>query len=376
VLFPRTGPTRALLPSLLVVLVGCEDKPSDSGRAAPDTSSPAIDSGDRPPCSPEPEVCDGVDNDCNGEVDEADIDGDGFAVCEDCDDQDPFVHPGAAEACDGIDNDCSGAADEPWDEDGDGQSPCGGDCNDRDPAVSGHLPEICDGLDNDCDGVVDEEFDLDGDGSRTCDGDCDDGNPAAWPGNDEVCDGIDNDCDPVTDEDADLDGDGLSICGGDCDDGDESSAPGREEICDRADNDCDGAVDELPECFDCVERDDLLICLAEVTQADAVAACEALGGQLVILETPERSDAVGETVSAVTSARFWIGLTDRDAEGSWIWVDGSPLAYTSRWAPGEPNDSGGEDCVHNNWNAVGYWNDLDCSSTQPFVCEDVPPAGG
>ena len=49
------------------------------------------------------------------------------------------------------------------------------------------------------------------------------------------------------------------------------------------------------------------------------------------------------------------------------WVSGLPVVYDN-WAPGEPNNSGGEDCTHFNWFGT-QWNDLSCFSTQPYVCE-------
>jgi MYXO-CTERM domain-containing protein len=95
-----------------------------------------------------------------------DSDGDGWVwPLADCDDGNEHVHPFAPEECDGLDNDCNGdVPPEELDEDGDGFSPCEGDCEPQDPGIHPAAAEDCgDGTDNDCDGDVDEQDDECGD---------------------------------------------------------------------------------------------------------------------------------------------------------------------------------------------------------------------
>ena len=229
-----------------------------------------------------PEICNGVDDDCDPATDEnVDADGDGYSVCDDdCDDDNDAVYPGADEICDGIDNDCDPNTDENIDDDGDGVSICDGDCDDEDPAVYPGAPEVCDGADNDCDGaMLPDEVDVDLDGWLLCDGDCDDANPLTYPGAPEQCDNEDNDCDGIIDEDVDvdLDGDGFNACQGDCDNNDANVYPFAPEICDGKDDDCDGdlPLDELDE-----DGDGWMVCEGDCDDLDDDLELDDLDGDL------------------------------------------------------------------------------------------------
>ncbi len=160
------------------------------------------------------ELCNAVDDDCNGLTDDGadvDTDGDGTPNCLDPDDDqdgsldpddcaplNPQIHPAATEACNGADDDCDGLTDEEgaigcnqWAQDGDGdgwgnpnaataclcgEDPLGlytttdqTDCDDSDPAQNPVAPEVCNFADDDCDGSTDEGVSSPcGDCSPTC----------------------------------------------------------------------------------------------------------------------------------------------------------------------------------------------------------------
>ncbi|XP_035922433.2 C-type lectin domain family 17, member A isoform X1 [Halichoerus grypus] len=63
---------------------------------------------------------------------------------------------------------------------------------------------------------------------------------------------------------------------------------------------------------------------------------------------------------------YWLGLNDREHEGDWKWLDGSPVTL-SFWDPEEPNNIYDEDCA--SMNKGGTWNDLSCDKTTYWICE-------
>ena len=289
----------------------CQDKGITDGSDCDDTD-PDIHPGAEDDCAVD------VDFNCDGSIGYADVDGDGAPACEDCDDTDGARSPFGFETCDGVDQDCDGSVDDDpldgryyyADADADGfgdaevevrtcELPEGyttdvSDCDDTNAAVNVDADEVCDGLDNDCDGATDDDSALDAvtwyrdgdeDGWGNADivevaceqptrfttevGDCDDTDAAVNPGAIEVCNGVDDDCDDGVDDseatdaltfytDADGDGhgdtdsivlacelaDGLSDLADDCDDADVTAYPDAPESCDDVDDDCDGTVDE------------------------------------------------------------------------------------------------------------------------------------
>ncbi|XP_036789851.1 C-type lectin domain family 4 member E-like [Oncorhynchus mykiss] len=100
--------------------------------------------------------------------------------------------------------------------------------------------------------------------------------------------------------------------------------------------------------------------------------CLKRGADLVIIN----SDMEQEFLFKLKK-RVWIGLTDSVSEGTWKWVDGTPLTNPRYWNDHQPDSgdpSGEEDCVeiHKDWIfPLKAWNDMPCDWKLNWICEKV-----
>ncbi len=339
------------------------------------------------------EICDNQDNDCDGEIDE------NFKVGEHCENgkgvctgtghffcethEYSFCNAEERswlktdEVCDSLDNDCDGETDENLEDccivtetricgnSNIGECRLGrqtclafgtwSECNSKNPEH-----DICDGLDNDCDEEIDDGF-LIGEyceigngvcralGQIACDGDllsnCD-AEEKLWLKTDEICDGLDNDCDGETDENNPCQPQGICL-EGQC-----------------LDMNC-----QIME----YQNHTYAYCNQELVWIEAVQYCRRFNSHLATINDLLEDGYFYTLQLGYFSA--WIGLNDIAQENTWVWESGE-ISDVLEWASGEPNNSqaigaSGEDCVEIRIDLPpnGGWNDAFCGLTRPFFCE-------
>ena len=348
---------------------------------------------------PFPELCDGVDNNCDGQTDEGNPGGDTSCSVDgergECRAGTRQCLGGAlacvsttapqVELCDGKDNDCDGVID-----DGFGMITCGvGECfrtvNACDNgAANSCVPgtpsdEVADGKDNDCDGRVDDGFDCrkpDGSfgharvcysfptssiispckrGIQTCGADGEWGECVGEVGpSAEVCDRVDNDCDGDVDEPTDL---GWQRCGTGqctqwsmiCKDGQMNTcaplAP-QAEACNGVDDSCDGTIDEGCSCRDGLQRP----CYEGLAETRGVGECKegvrvcqdgtwsACTGQ--VLPSTEYCDSFDQNCNGVSE-----GETCESLPGDGGTVGPGPNPQSDGGTATEPQEAAGCGCA-------------------------------
>uniref|UniRef100_I3KV77 C-type lectin domain family 10 member A-like n=1 Tax=Oreochromis niloticus TaxID=8128 RepID=I3KV77_ORENI len=109
---------------------------------------------------------------------------------------------------------------------------------------------------------------------------------------------------------------------------------------------------------------------------EARKECRDRGADLVVIDSPEDQTAI----SNIATTEAWIGLNDKEQEGIWKWVDGTPLTLipAGNWEEDQPDNGGGsshwgeEDCVHVRTDMKKSWNDRSCSTSFKWICEKTP----
>lgn len=356
------------------------------------------------------EVCDGVDNDCDGATDEnltvattcgvGACASTGSLVCSGGMPQADTCQPKSAtvESCDNMDNDCDSATDENLTV----ATSCGvGEC----AAVGviacsgGQLQadtcqpkngsaEVCDDLDNNCNGIVDEDLTV----ATTCGvGECastgviacSDGitkpdTCTAKNSSAEVCDGLDNNCDGAIDENLDkpttcgigeCSATGVITCSGGVLKTDTCTAKNvNTEICDDLDNDCDGEIDEnLDQVTQCgvgaCQSTGQIVCSSGVLQSDT---CQISNPAIEVCDGLD-NDCDGATDEDLTQECY---SGDPVSKGVGICVAGSQSCEAGVWSAcaGEVLPSNNENCDNSlDDNCDGETNE-DCEED---VCQPV-----
>ena len=116
--------------------------------------------------------------------------------------------------------------------------------------------------------------------------------------------------------------------------------------------------------------------LEHVTWVAAQQRCQSMGGHLPVLSNKAKAEFLVQLARRSGLPRdgmdgVWIGATDKDKEGEWVWVDGTAMKY-SDWFSNQPNNKQNAEHYAMLWIKQGQWCDQPVSSQQHatyFACE-------
>ncbi len=331
-------------------------------------------------------TCDGLDNDCNGIIDDnfPNNDNDEQADCVDIDDDNDGINDSNDDGS-VLDNCQFVANPDQVDTDGDGMGDAC-DTDDDNDAIN-DFDEEGNELDN-CPLIVNpEQLDTDGDGvgdacdecindvNKTKAGVCGCGIADTDTDSDGVEDCIDNciyTANPdQANEDGDSKGDACDMCG-------EGTEP--EEICNGIDDDCNGVIDEAGVCDSNCTREEYnghvyLFCNEELNWFEAEAQCNSMNYTLVKIDNGDENTWVfNQKTSLLSGNNIFIGLNDLAQEGNYRWnYEAVGYLYNNWETPYQPDNAGNnENCIE--MRSQGTWNDWVCTNkNQAYVCENNVP---
>uniref|UniRef100_A0A8C6LQH0 C-type lectin domain-containing protein n=1 Tax=Nothobranchius furzeri TaxID=105023 RepID=A0A8C6LQH0_NOTFU len=107
---------------------------------------------------------------------------------------------------------------------------------------------------------------------------------------------------------------------------------------------------------------------ARLTWTSAEKFCLSMKANLASVHSYSEHLAIQRMIANVAHANFpaWLGGSDCQREGTWLWSDGTSFNY--RYDGVFNNVGGNQHCLHMNFGSANIWNDLQCSHTLPFVC--------
>ena len=117
------------------------------------------------------------------------------------------------------------------------------------------------------------------------------------------------------------------------------------------------------------------ICHHPRTYQEAKIGCTSLGASLVVVDSEEEKSHIGTIWSAFNlgfDSSYWIGLSKLTENGTWLWVNGTPVDYTA-WDSGQPSNNPDETCVATSLASRNAWYGYPCDTEIMFLCEFTPP---